>query len=132
MPRVTGYLDRNNVLAGMGFTTYAAYLASDIWAGIKARVLVPGRTGCALCRSRARVVHHHAYTAENLAGVSLAGMYPLCFGCHETVEHGRGGRKLSFPAVRRKFAALLLLRKAAGAAETPKKTKPRWKRRGKK
>lgn len=33
------YVERDEVLKALGFSSYAAYLGSDLWAGIRARVL---------------------------------------------------------------------------------------------
>lgn len=83
--RPAAFLDRTAfgaLLLEMGFQAYTAYLASPLWAEIRRRVLKKSKR-CADCGSPAFQVHHEAYTRENVSGVSLEYLAPLCRHCHE-------------------------------------------------
>lgn len=45
--RIVSYRERNLNLRAMGYETYAAYLASDLWKGISSRVLAASSICCA-------------------------------------------------------------------------------------
>ena len=97
VPYAMTYAERNDFIRSLGFESYAAYLASDLWAGIRRRVLKKSRR-CWVCkrRRRAKQVHHERYTEANLKGESLAGLRPICPGCHLLIEFDwKTGRKLS-------------------------------------
>lgn len=81
------YAERNRVLVTMGFKSYSDYLKSDLWAGIRQRVLDSNDGTCACCRVKpANQVHHRKYTPENLSGRSLSHLIALCAGCHRNAE----------------------------------------------
>lgn len=80
-------------LAGLGFGSYAEYLRSALWFGIRARVYgAKGRT-CLRCKSSpATQIHHTGYDLATLSGLSLNKLVPICDPCHER-EHGLARRK---------------------------------------
>lgn len=101
------YAQRNEVLAGMGFVTYAAYLKSPLWGEIRQRVFATKGRRCWICRRRkvGRQVHHEYYTEANLTGEKLGGLRPTCRSCHLLVEF-TAGEKLTTRQSRKKSAAL--------------------------
>lgn len=96
------YVQRDFVLRSMGFPTYAAYLASPLWAGIRQRVLRLRNYRCEMCDNRAELVHHNLYRREELIGQSLRGMKALCHACHEQVEF-RAGQKVGVVEASHRF-----------------------------
>ncbi len=116
------YQIRNELLRGMGFDTYRAYLESPLWKVIRTRQLELNPWCSLRCGKLARIVHHSRYTADNLTGASVAHLHPLCHACHKAIEHGSRGRKLTMPAVRRKFEALLVKRRKAAAKRVTRRS----------
>ena len=74
------------ILRGIGFDSYAGYLALPLWAKIRIQVLERDRNRCRLCGKKATQVHHTAYTSENLSGLSLADLAAVCAPCHRAIE----------------------------------------------
>ncbi len=88
------YSERNAVLSELGFDSYRAYLGSDLWREIRARVFANRGRACWVCRVRwAPIVHHRSYSRENLSGRSIRGMVPVCGKCHQHIETFPGGKK---------------------------------------
>jgi hypothetical protein len=88
------YRERNRILEGLGFSSYHAYLDSQIWAETRAKVLERDGGKCQCCQRKATAVHHRVYKLENLSGQSLEGMIAICQGCHKGIEFKRNGTKL--------------------------------------
>lgn len=98
------YLKRKRVLRKLGFGSYAAYLASDLWRRIKRLVFAAKGNQCWLCVFRsANQVHHCRYSRLDLLGKRLIGMFPLCDGCHVSIEFDENGRKRTVPEMRQAF-----------------------------
>lgn len=88
---------RDHVLALLGYPTYAAYLASELWANIRRRVFKTRGTTCVCgCGRPATVVHHRCYSEANLTGAILKGLLPMHRDCHHEIEF-ENGRKSSLP-----------------------------------
>lgn len=86
------YKERNLILRGIGFASYADYLASDLWKGIRRRVLaLHGK--CSRCRKKASRVHHTAYDYDTMAGINLTKLRAVCNHCHEQAEFKENGQK---------------------------------------
>ena len=87
------YVTRNAILASLGYPTYAEYLASDRWAGIRRSVLKRDGWLCRLCGGAAAEVHHASYSRAALLGRETTHLHSVCRECHEWVEFrpGRGG-----------------------------------------
>lgn len=83
--RMRVYRERNRVIRAMGFKDYAAYLKSDLWKGIRERVLAE-RPHCEGCGKDANQVHHSAYRKKDLEGRDLRRLYSVCGGCHYRSE----------------------------------------------
>ena len=70
----------------LGFKSYKAYLASDLWASIRKRQL--SRAPRCHCGEKATQVHHQNYTWRNINGFDLEGLFSICYACHKRA-HGR-------------------------------------------
>lgn len=88
------YSGRNEILLGMGFKDYAAYLASPRWFKIRARVFEERGRSCSVCGEAADQVHHTRYAKADLVGSTLNEMWPICRPCHEAVEFDVDGKKV--------------------------------------
>lgn len=77
----------------MGFASYADYLASELWASIRSKVLLNG-AACYCCGREATQVHHSAYRKKDLEGRDLRRLHPICARCHWLIEF-RDGVKVS-------------------------------------
>jgi hypothetical protein len=90
------YGQRNALLKKLGIgPTYADYLASPLWAGIRRRVMGRDKGLCQICAKKASSVHHQRYRKANLLGLTLAHMFAICRECHELIEFDGEGQKLS-------------------------------------
>ncbi len=107
--RIVGYRERNRNLHAMGYSSYAEYLQSDLWKGIRSRVLLPD-TKCYICDRLATQLHHTAYRKCDLEGRDLRRLIPLCHPCHERIEFRDGdGEKLNIRQARIKMNQLRTL-----------------------
>jgi len=97
------YQERNVNLATIGFSSYADYLNSDMWAGIKRRAYKRKGESCSLCKSLATEMHHNRYAVDDLIGSTLEHLHPLCSTCHESIEHDQAGHKVDLLTARRVF-----------------------------
>lgn len=85
------YWKRDKIVAKIGFASYRDYLRSELWTGIRDRVLSQAKK-CRCCKESApQCVHHHTYTKQNLSGRTLANLVALCNECHRAIEYN--GRK---------------------------------------
>lgn len=71
-----------------------AYLTSDLWASIRAKILLDGAECACGCNRPADQVHHKIYTEANLLGTTLDGLVPLFHECHHEIEFS-GKRKVT-------------------------------------
>lgn len=86
------YQKRNKKIRDLGFSSYAEYLASPLWASIRGRVLRRDKHKCQVCGDKATQVHHRSYTVAALRGTCLKAMKAVCRSCHELAEW-EGSRK---------------------------------------
>lgn len=86
------YAVRDAILRDLGFKSYKAYLASELWADIRLRVLRLYSHNCTSCGRPATQVHHTKYTVEVLNGSSLSGLRAICRGCHKSIEFNLRGK----------------------------------------
>ena len=82
------YGRRNQNLKMLGYTNYAEYLKSDLWASIRGCVL-NGDPPCAGCGRQASQVHHENYDIPVLLGEYLDALHPVCGRCHKNIEFSR-------------------------------------------
>jgi hypothetical protein len=67
----------------MGFSSYAAYCASDLWRTIRGSVIVLAGGTCQVCQERpAVIVHHLVYDLATLKGENMDGLMAVCEPCH--------------------------------------------------
>lgn len=99
MSRGSAYGRRDARIRKMGFASYCDYLASELWASIRARVLHRDEGKCCLCGGCASQVHHSNYKRTTLSGKSIAALFSLCRSCHLAVEFN-DGRKLNMTEMR--------------------------------
>lgn len=86
--RMRVYRERNRNIRAMGFKDYGAYLKSELWTSIRARVLTE-RPFCEGCGKDATQVHHSAYRKKDLEGRDLRRLHSVCGGCHFKAEFRR-------------------------------------------
>lgn len=128
------YGSRNEVLLALGYSSYEDYLGSELWAGIRERVLTRDGHKCRLCDKRAATcIHHIDYSRETMLGEKIDLMYSLCYGCHQRLEFDSTapGRKLKFSSV---VSKTLRLMKAKGKKPRGKpwiglRHRDKWRRR---
>lgn len=101
------YQHRNEILARMGFPDYQSYLASDLWAGIRKRVLEGNGRLCCACHGKANQVHHSVYDERNLSGASLSFMHAICDPCHRKIEFDGRGKIMDMKAVNNRLQILM-------------------------
>lgn len=98
----TSYAYRQEVLNRNGFASYADYLASDLWADIRRRVLERDGGCCVICSKTASQVHHTSYGDVTIRGERLDKLFSLCGSCHVGVEF-KGGVKQTFEGAKRQL-----------------------------
>lgn len=109
----TGYASRKAYLQTLGFDTYAAYLASELWAGIRVRVFAEKGRLCLACGAKAYALHHLRYHITDLRGETLENIVPVCFDCHHACEFD-GERKVSVVEAAERYHARRTLFLAGG------------------
>jgi hypothetical protein len=87
----TRYPERDAILLEMGFRSYRAYQASDLWKRIKADAALCHGDHCFLCRRKGESFHHLDYNRETLEGSAVDKVIPLCRRCHSKVERKGDG-----------------------------------------
>lgn len=93
--RAGQYAQRLAVLNNLGFANYKEYLNSDLYQGIKSRVLTR-RPYCELCGDVSVVVHHVAYNKKSLRGSKSPLLVSLCNSCHYYIEVDKAGEKTTW------------------------------------
>lgn len=101
------YQARNILLREMGYSNYAEYLESDLWAGIKRRAFEELGRLCLICNGGAEVLHHISYGKEVMQGKTLAPLAPLCHGCHHEVEFDAAGKKRTLAQAHTQYRRML-------------------------
>lgn len=119
------YTDRDALLKTIGYADYKAYRASDLWKGIRRRVLERDGRKCRLCQEWTGIVHHDLYDKPTMLGDTLEHLYSLCDDCHRKIEFD-GQEKRTFRDVRQE-----LKRKLREAMGLPSRRSEKKKRRRK-
>lgn len=96
------YRSRAWFLKQLGFESYGAYLASDLWRGIRVRVFALKGNRCVLCGAQAVALHHTRYHAADLLGRKTKHIHPVCHRCHESIEF-EDGMKCSVARAKQTF-----------------------------
>jgi hypothetical protein len=84
------YFARNALLVELGFQSYRDYVMSDLWKGIRARVMNLSDRKCKACGKTATSVHHRTYSRETLLGESIVDLVAICARCHKFIEYANG------------------------------------------
>lgn len=85
----------------LGYSTYHDYLQSELWAGIRVKVLERDRR-CVSCRRRSTQVHHKSYAYDAMAGVDLTKLVGICHKCHRAIHKGDPELKAANRRMRRR------------------------------
>lgn len=91
--RVSNRQARTIHLRSLGYADYPAYLASELWATIRIRVLNRDSHECCRCGGRATQVHHRSYELNVLRGENDRQLMSVCGKCHRFAEFRCDGRK---------------------------------------
>lgn len=101
--KLTSYQKRDLLLARMGFTSYADYLASRRWQIIRKKVLKRSKGVCDCCgKNSSTEVHHRSYSWYALTGKRLELLVATCRDCHTHAEF-REGWKVSHAMANRRM-----------------------------
>lgn len=101
------YSERDKMLLELGFPSYSAYLASELWQSIRTRVFKQRGRECFGCGKFAVSVHHNKYTRDNLSGRRISNLFPVCHQCHKDVELKDGKQKVAPNIVFNRFSKLI-------------------------
>ena len=88
------YLQRNNALPSLGYSTYREYLASEDWKVIR-KAKMEESPNCECCGKLASCVHHYCYNHSVLLGLYSQLLLSVCNKCHEHIEFDEHGKKCS-------------------------------------
>lgn len=121
------YSHRNQTLREMGYASYAEYLRSPLWKGIRRKALLWNGTQCRRCKAPATEIHHADYRRPTLQGTVMHALIPVCRDCHKQAEfdgdrktsHGEANAALGYVSRqerRRRQRAPLMARKALSNA----------------
>jgi 5-methylcytosine-specific restriction endonuclease McrA len=100
------YRARNAALRTLGFDTYAEYLDSKLWKGIREQVLERDNHRCRLCNLPAYSVHHASYGKAVLLGLELKWLAAICPSCHRQIEFTVSSRKRTSEEVGEEYRKL--------------------------
>jgi|10_taG_2_1085330.scaffolds.fasta_scaffold17498_2 hypothetical protein len=110
----------------LGFNTYNEYLKSDLWIGIRSKVLKNAGYKCKVCEHKATVVHHKCYFLPVMEGKRISSLIALCSSCHNKIEFDDEGNKIKkLHKVNNRLNVLLGKGKTVKRAKTRKKGKKR-------
>ena len=82
---------RKASLRALDFADYQAYLASDLWRKIRAKVYATKGKGCSFCDGAATQVHHNDYKSNTMRGKNINGLLPVCGDCHKRGSKSSAG-----------------------------------------
>lgn len=85
-PAGTTYGARDRILRHLGFSSYSAYLKSDLWEKARSKTFTIKGRQCYLCPAKATQVHHMRYDIPTLLGKRVKHLMPVCAGCHRAIE----------------------------------------------
>ena len=83
---MNAYQKRDAILREIGFSSYADYLRSPLWASIRKDVLERDHHLCRGCGHRAWQVHHREYSSGALDGSDISELEAICGPCHRKIE----------------------------------------------
>lgn len=111
---------RDQLLNRLGFQSYRQYLRSDLWYGIRSRILSRDQHTCRCCSEPATQVHHRSYRWFVLIGEDEDKLISLCDQCHYVIEFYESGMKRCSSRVETKLRKLLGGRKITSADRNAK------------
>lgn len=120
----------NELVRSLGFERFDEYLASPLFAAVRARVFEERGEACVRCSNPATEVHFAKHTRATLSGRSLDDLYPVCRDCSAKSKARPDGSKTTLAEATR-FVVHSSSPQAAG--EGPTRTgasQPAWSRRG--
>lgn len=80
----------------LGFRTYDAYRASQLWRRIKTHELRKAGGKCAGCGTSTRTIHHRDYRPRVLSGEDRSALIALCQPCHDHVHYASARKERSW------------------------------------
>lgn len=89
---------RRERLSALGYPTYKSYLGSDLWKGIREKILP---CQCRLCANPAKQIHHLDYETDTLQGIRTEALIPVCGKCHRAIEFSHGNKRDAISAAAR-------------------------------
>lgn len=104
--RGKSFMSRNLLIQKLGFASYSAYLDSDLWKGIRERVLARDRGICQVCKGPGSQAHHRVYALVGLLGKRIENIVTICRACHQLVEFANDGSKRSVRSARAAYRRL--------------------------
>lgn len=96
-PYTSEFQKRDKTLKNLGYDSYADYLRSGLWHGIRERLMGGGKAKmCQVCdQNFATEVHHLSYKAAVLLGKNLSLLCLVCEHCHESITEDAKKRRVS-------------------------------------
>lgn len=102
----------NDLVLPLGYCSYADYLRSALWFGIRSRVYEAKGRVCLECKeSPATEIHHRRYDEDTLRGLTLNYLIPICDPCHERLHGINRAKRLKQAEARKKTPAAKQQRK---------------------
>lgn len=102
---------RDEYLKLFKFSSYEEYLASDLWAWIRERLMASaGAAKCRCCKSTTGLVWHHtSYEPHVLVGnfsVSEEAVVRVCSRCHSLIHFDSSGALVTLEQSRQRLQAM--------------------------
>ena len=120
----------NDLVRSLGFDGFDEYLASPLFASVRARVFGERGEACVRCSNPATEVHFARHTRATLSGRSLDDLYPVCRDCSAKSQVRPDGSKTTLAEATR-FVVHSSPPQAAGEGRTRTgASQPAWSRRG--
>lgn len=109
------YQDRDARLLDMGFASYDAYLKSDLWVSVRAKLFelakAHDKVQCRICGFTGNLIWHHMnYRLSTLVGNCLISVDVslLCLDCHALVEFDHLGKKVDLETANQRLDQLVV------------------------
>lgn len=123
---VNRYAQRDAVLLQMGFANYQEYLASPLWARIRARVM-KACDGLCICGKEATEIHHRSYKRRYMEGKGKINSFltAICRECHDFIEFDEAGNKVPLGFANSRLDQLITDAVGAGVHRPGKVMRPK-------
>lgn len=113
------------VFGFMGLDSYDEYLKTDLWKGIRKKVLVRDGRSCRCCGAKALTAHHTSYDFEVLMGRRNDDLVSICRPCHEQVHFDESGVKVTLDEANRRMRRIMSFRKPRNSIKPDRKCNPK-------